>query len=109
MKTFLTSVCLIAIGFSAPISDIQAQRVRVNVNIGIPAPPPPLRVVRSACPSPDHVWVDGRWVWDDYYREYRWSAGYWDYIPRRVYNDDYRDRKNKHRGKGYYKNHRRCD
>jgi hypothetical protein len=34
-------------------------------------------VVRSACPSPGHVWVGGSWRWNRKLRTYVWTDGYW--------------------------------
>ena len=50
----------------------------VDVRIGFPVPPPIRRAYsRPPCPRPDYVWVDGRWVYDDYVRDYVWHEGYW--------------------------------
>ena len=38
--------------------------------------PPPPRVAYIE-PRSGYVWVDGRWVWDDYGREWVWYDGYW--------------------------------
>jgi hypothetical protein len=38
-------------------------------------PPPPRRVYVE--PRAGYVWIDGRWVWDDYSAEWVWYDGYW--------------------------------
>jgi hypothetical protein len=74
-KRFLVLILLVMGGIEAT-----AQLVSVHVNI--PAPPPPRRYYsRPACPSPNHVWHEGHWVWDRQYRDYVWYDGYWEYIP----------------------------
>lgn len=37
----------------------------------------PHRDMRPPCPGRDFDWVEGRWVWDDYYRRRVWMEGYW--------------------------------
>jgi WXXGXW repeat (2 copies) len=71
----------------------------VEVRIGVPAPRPRVVVVeRPVCPSPDHVWVEGHWVYDNYSRQDVWIPGQWVYAPppppRRYDCDDH------HRGRG---------
>ncbi len=76
----------------------------VSVRINIPAPPPPrTQVARPPCPNPDYIWREGRWVWDDYVRDYVWYAGYWEYAPPRRYEAPpvYRSHHDRGRGHGY--------
>ena len=35
----------------------------------------------------NYVWVEGRWVWDDYYRRDVWVEGYWMLREREYYCD----------------------
>jgi hypothetical protein len=82
MKKYFSRVALavlLVVGFSAASSAQVIVRVR---------PTPPV-VVRTAPPSPRHVWIDGGWVerggryvWVDGYwavprRGYHWAPGYW--------------------------------
>ena len=66
----------------------------VEVRIGIPPPRPRVVVVeRPVCPSPDHVWVEGHYVFDSYSRRDVWIPGQWVYAappaPRRYDRDDH--------------------
>jgi WXXGXW repeat (2 copies) len=80
----------------------ESQAQLVSIRIGRPEPPPPPRHAyhRSTCPGSDYVWHDGRWSWDDYVRDYVWSAGYWERLPPPPRCDD-RDYRN---DRGRYKN-----
>ena len=37
----------------------------------------PVVVVKPACPSPAHVWVDGSWSWNKRQHQYVWVNGFW--------------------------------
>jgi hypothetical protein len=54
-----------------------AQAARIYVNI---APPVPIVEVRTAVPSPRHVWIEGYHRWDG--RSYVWVPGRWALPPR---------------------------
>ena len=69
---FVFGLCLL--GTESP-----AQFVSVRINL----PAPRVEVRRPPCPSPDYIWREGHWVWDDYVRDYVWAAGYWEYAPPR--------------------------
>jgi WXXGXW repeat (2 copies) len=73
---------LMAIGFMTNI--VMAQHVDIRIGLGRPrygyAEPR-----RPPCPGPDYVWVEGRWVWDNYYRRDVWVEGYWYLQPREYY------------------------
>ena len=68
----------------------------VQVRIGVPPLRPRVVVVeRPVCPSPDHVWVEGHYVYDSYSRRDVWIPGQWVYVappppPRRYERDDHR-------------------
>ena len=67
------------------ISAISIQTVSaqlVEVRIGVPPPPRPRVVVveRPVCPSPDHVWVEGHYIYDSYSRRDVWIPGQWVYV-----------------------------
>jgi WXXGXW repeat (2 copies) len=98
LKTSLLILGLCLLG-----TDMSAQLVSVRINL--PSPPPPrAQVARPPCPSPDYIWRDGRWVWDDYVRDYVWSAGYWEYAaPRRCEAPNHYARRSKGRGNGHWK------
>lgn len=38
---------------------------------------PNVVVVRPACPSPQHIWVDGDWIWNQQANQYLYSEGRW--------------------------------
>jgi WXXGXW repeat (2 copies) len=97
MKQMKKLLLLFVLFSSTFMSDLSAQ---ISVQIGYPPPPPPRRIERPACPGPDYAWVDGRWVWDDYVRDYVWQRGYWTYIEPRHCDDSPRYYK---KGKGHYK------
>jgi hypothetical protein len=41
-------------------------------------PQRPLVIVkRPNRPRQNHIWVEGRWKWSDFYREYIWIKGQW--------------------------------
>lgn len=89
------------------LTSYEAAAQRIEVRVGGPRYAPS----RPPCPSPDHVWVDGRWVWDNYYRRDVWVEGYWMLRQRDYYCDRdccqrhdhrYQKRRNKHdHGRGY--------
>ena len=81
--------------FMAVSTDCSAQRVRVIYE-------PAYRSGRPPCPGPDYVWVEGRWVWDDYYRRDVWAEGYWMLRETDFYCDRNCCNKHKHR----YKKHK---
>ncbi|GHV10001.1 hypothetical protein FACS1894162_2110 [Bacteroidia bacterium] len=63
--------------------DAQAQ-VHISVYARIPLAPDVTLTVGEPygiAPSPDHIWVDGYWSWDNYRREYVWVQGYWALAP----------------------------
>jgi hypothetical protein len=33
--------------------------------------------IKPACPTPNHVWIDGNWVWNDQINDYIWIEGSW--------------------------------
>ena len=39
---------------------------------------PNVVVVRPACPSQKHIWVDGEWGWNPNLRNYEWKEGRWE-------------------------------
>ena len=98
MKQMKKLLLLLVLFGSSFMGDLSAQ---ISVQIGYPLPPPPRRIERPACPGPDYAWVDSRWVWDDYVRDYVWQRGYWAYIEPRHCDDAPRYYK---KGKGHYKN-----
>ncbi len=34
-------------------------------------------VVKSSCPSPNHIWIDGDWIWDNQSNQYVYVEGKW--------------------------------
>ena len=102
MEKFKTMFLVGALCVLGTASHAQLVSVRVN----IPAPPPRTQVARPPCPNPDYIWREGRWVWDDYMRDYVWYAGYWEYAPPRRYEAPpvYRSHHDKGRGHGRWKN-----
>ncbi len=98
MKHVTTIVSLLFFISLFSLQSVSAQLVEVR--IGVPPPRPRVVVVeRPVCPSPDHVWVEGHWVYDSYTRRDVWISGQWEYIappppPRRYERDDY------HHGRG---------
>ena len=34
-------------------------------------------VVRPSCPSPNHIWIDGDWIWDNQSNQYVYVEGKW--------------------------------
>lgn len=46
----------------------------------VQAPPPPRHEVIIERPSPQHVWIDGYWVWRE--NRHVWMAGHWELPPR---------------------------
>jgi hypothetical protein len=101
LKTVLLAFGLCLLGFEST-----AQLVSVRVNL--PAPPPLRReVARPRCPSPDYIWREGHWVWDNYIRDYVWAAGYWEYAtPPRPYQEPRYERGRGH-GRGHERKERR--
>jgi WXXGXW repeat (2 copies) len=75
IKRFFSIVVLVFLVFKA-----EAQLVSINIGTRR-VPPPPRHYARPACPGSDYVWRDGRWVWDNYVRDYVWYAGFWEYLP----------------------------
>ncbi len=93
MKHVTTIVSLLFFISLFSLQSVSAQLVEVR--IGVPPPRPRVVVVeRPVCPSPDHVWVEGHWVYDSYTRRDVWIPGQWEYIapppPRRYERDDHR-------------------
>lgn len=41
-------------------------------------PPPPRAEHRPRAPGPDHVWEQGRWVWNG--QRYHWQPGRWQHV-----------------------------
>lgn len=41
-------------------------------------PPPPRAERRPRAPGPDHVWEQGRWVWNG--QRYHWQPGRWQHV-----------------------------
>ena len=75
MKKF-TKILMLFLALSAfAVSYSYAQEVVVSARL-VDHP----REVRSARPSPRHVWVGGEWVPNG--ASYRWRAGYWA-VPQR--------------------------
>ncbi len=70
---------LVALFFMQP-TESSAQRVRVVLETS-------RRAARPPSPGSDYVWVEGRWVWDDYYRRDVWVEGYWMLREREHYCD----------------------
>lgn len=69
-------ILLIMISFSALIfSSCGPTAVVVRTR-----PEPPM-YARPIAPGPNHVWVDGEWVWNG--REYVYKLGYWAPVRRR--------------------------
>jgi hypothetical protein len=98
-KRFLLLSFLILGGLQA-----EAQLVSVHVGVNIPPPPPPRHYYsRPACPSANHVWVEGRWVWDRQYRDYVWYEGYWEYVSPPPCNMRYEEHHNHGKRKGHWK------
>ncbi len=88
--TTITSLLFFISLFS--IQTVSAQLVEVR--IGVPPPRPRVVIVeRPVCPSTNHVWVEGHWVYDDYTRQDVWIPGQWVYVapppPRRYERDDH--------------------
>ena len=58
-------------------------KVYVNVNNGkvryvkVKPAAPNVVVVRPACPSPKHIWIDGDWVWSPQANQYIYTEGKW--------------------------------
>jgi WXXGXW repeat (2 copies) len=101
MQQMKKLLLLFVLFVSTFMSDLSAQ---ISVQIGYPPPPPPRRIESPLCPGPDYAWVDGRWVWDDYVRDYVWQRGYWAYIEPRQHCDDAPRYYKK--GRGHYKEKR---
>jgi hypothetical protein len=91
MKTrLLPTLLLIILLLSACHTEkaLQAQ-VHLSVYTKIPLAPNVVLTVGApviVAPSPDHIWIDGYWTWDNRYREYVWVQGYWALAP---YQDAY--------------------
>lgn len=100
----LTLSLLVASAFLIS-EDIMAQRIEVRIGGGHRY----AALSRPPCPGPDYVWVEGRWVWDDYYRREIWIDGYWMLREREYYCDHHCHHNHKHhyekrrhdRGRGY--------
>ncbi len=85
MKHLTTIACLLFFVSMFSVQLVSAQLVQVRIGL----PPPPVVVIeRPACPSPDHVWVEGHWVYDSYTHRDIWIPGQWEYIAPRRYNQD---------------------
>ncbi len=94
--------CLVLILLATGSMEASAQLVSVQVNL--PSPPPPRRYYsRTACPSPNHVWREGEWVWDRQYRDYVWYEGYWEYIPPPPPCENRYQHHGRGKAKGHYK------
>lgn len=52
----------------------------VDLTVKPVTPPAPLRETIPDAPSDQHVWIPGRWIWQDAY--YIWSPGHWVIPPR---------------------------
>jgi WXXGXW repeat (2 copies) len=104
MKKFKTILVVAVFCFLGIESHAQLVSVRIN----LPSPPPPRQEFRRPpCPSPDYIWHEGRWFWDEYVRDYVWTAGFWEYAPPRrceapeYYSQRGKEKKHKHgRGNG---------
>jgi hypothetical protein len=51
-------------------------RTHTRARVAVRSEPPPPRAVYVE-PRSGYVWVEGRWVWDDYGSEWVWYDGYW--------------------------------
>ena len=51
--------------------------VKAQVFVKIRPVAPVVLVVKPACPSPQHVWIDGHWKWNKKMSQYVWVEGYW--------------------------------
>ena len=105
MKKLKTVLLVLGLCLLSLQSDAQLVSVRIN----LPAPPPLRREVeRPHCPSPDYIWREGHWVWDNYIRDYVWAAGYWEYAapppPRRYEEPRYEHHEH---GRGHGRGHER--
>jgi hypothetical protein len=80
MRRLITLVMLAVPVLAAPIRSAEAQ-VHVYVpGIAVNVAPPPARVeVRSAAPSPGHMWINGHWGWRG--GRHVWLGGHWAMPP----------------------------
>jgi hypothetical protein len=82
MRHVTTISSLLFILFLCSTQTVSAQLVQVR--IGLPRPEPRVVVVeRPPCPSHDHVWVEGHYVYDSYTRRDVWIPGQWAYVAPR--------------------------
>ena len=112
MKHVTTIASLLFFIFLFSIQPAAAQLVQVRIDV----PQPRVVVIeRPVCPSPNHAWVEGHYVYDSYSRRDVWVPGQWVYVapqgsPRRYDRYDYRNGRGrdyapgqrKKKGKHYY-------
>ncbi|GHT07682.1 hypothetical protein FACS189432_00030 [Bacteroidia bacterium] len=85
MKTrlFLVSV-IFSVLTACSVGRVSEAQAYVSVYTNIPLAPNVVLTVETpimAAPGPSHIWIDGYWTWDNYYREYVWVQGYWAVAP----------------------------
>lgn len=90
MKKSIFFSVFMALLFAIP-STMEAQRFFVSIPL-IPTRGAGINIgINIGAPSPNYVWIDGYWDWDDFYGDYVWVPGTWALPPVRgwVWRDGY--------------------